>query len=139
MDALSGNTAAQTRPVPERAWATYTPQPYAYQGQRHGPPRTQHVKPPVAPNSVSHPETGQTKPGSSWPGGTTGQRQMEHVCFGCGKVGHIQINCPYKKAKPCAAAAARIQKEADTGTTGNVTPTDDAQEGETPPEDEDAE
>ena len=27
----------------------------------------------------------------------------------------------------------------DTGTTGNVTPADDAQEGETPPEDEDAE
>ena len=33
----------------------------------------------------------------------------------------------------------RIQKEADTGTTGNVTPADDTQEGETPPEDEDAE
>ena len=32
----------------------------------------------------------------------------------------------------------RIQKEADMGTTGNITPTDDAQEGETPPEDEDA-
>ena len=69
----------------------------------------------------------------------TGQRQTEHVCFGCGKVGHIQINCPYKKAKPRAAAAARIQKEVDMGMTGNVTPTDDAQEGETPPEDEDAE
>ena len=64
---------------------------------------------------------------------------MEHVCFGCGKVGHIQINCPYKKAKPHAAAAACIQKEVDMGMTGNVTPADDAQEGETPPEDEDAE
>ena len=65
---------------------------------------------------------------------------MEHICFGCGKVGHIQINCPYKKAKSHAAAAARIQtKEVDTGMTGNVTPADDAQEGETLPEDEDAE
>ena len=34
MDALSGNTAAQTRPAPKRAWAAYTRQPYAYQGQR---------------------------------------------------------------------------------------------------------
>ena len=33
---------------------------------------------------------------------------------------------------------ARIQKEVDMGTTGNVAPADDAQEGETPPEDEDA-
>ena len=64
---------------------------------------------------------------------------MEHVCFGCGKPGHIQINCPQKKAKSCAAAAVRIQKEADTGTTGNVAPADEAQEGETPPEDDDAE
>ena len=32
-----------------------------------------------------------------------------------------------------------IQKEVDTGTTGNIAPTDDAQQGETPPEDEDAE
>ena len=69
----------------------------------------------------------------------TGQKQTEHICFGCGKIGHIQINCPHRKAKSCAAAAARIQKEADMGTTGNVTPADDAQEGETPPEDEDAE
>ena len=79
------------------------------------------------------------KPGNSQPGGTTGQKQTEHVCFGCGKVGHIQANCPFKKAKSCAAAAVCIQKEVDTGTTGNVAPTDDAQEGETPPEDEDAE
>ena len=64
---------------------------------------------------------------------------MEHVCFGCGKAGHIQINCPQKKAKSRAAAAARIQKEADTGTTGNIAPTDEAQEGETPPEDDNAE
>ena len=64
---------------------------------------------------------------------------MEHICFGCGKAGHIQINCPHKKAKSHTAAAAHIQKEADTGTTGNITPADDAQEGETPPEDEDAE
>ena len=64
---------------------------------------------------------------------------MEHVCFGCGKIGHIQINCHYKKAKSHAAAAACIQKEADMGTTGNITPADDAQEGETPPEEEDAE
>ena len=92
----------------------------------------------VAPNGVSHPEAGQTKPGSSRPGGTTGHKQMEHVCFGCGKASHIQINCPQKKAKSCAAAAARIQKEADTGTTGNVAPADEAQEGETPPEDDDA-
>ena len=69
----------------------------------------------------------------------TGQKQMEHVCFGCGKIGHIQINCPHRKAKSHAAAAAHIQKEADTGTTGNVAPADDTQEGETPPEDEDAE
>ena len=99
----------------------------------HGPPQMQQVKLPVAPNGVSRPETGRIKPGSSWPGGTTGQRQIEHVCFGCGKVGHIQINCPYKKAKPHAAAAVRIQKEVDTGMTGNVAPMDDTQEGETPP------
>ena len=49
------------------------------------------------------------------------------------------INCPQKKAKSRAAAAARIQKEADTGMTGNVAPVDEAQEGETPPEDDDAE
>ena len=64
---------------------------------------------------------------------------MEHICFGCGKAGHIQINCPYKKAKSHAAAAVHIQTEVDTGMTGNIAPTDDAQEGETPPEDEDAE
>ena len=64
MDALSGNTAAQTRPVPKRARATYTPRPYTYQGQRpravvdHGPPQMQQAKPPVAPNGASHPETG---------------------------------------------------------------------------------
>ena len=64
---------------------------------------------------------------------------MEHICFGCGKAGHIQINCPFKKAKSCVAAAACIQKGVDTGTTGNVAPADNAQEGETPPEDEGAE
>ena len=64
---------------------------------------------------------------------------MEHICFGCGKAGHIQINCPHKKAKSRAAAAACIQKEVDTGTTGNIAPADDSQEGETPPEDEDTE
>ena len=69
----------------------------------------------------------------------TGQKQMEPICFGCGKIGHIQANCPDKKAKPHAAAAARIQKEAEMGMTGNVAPVDDAQEGETPPEDEDTE
>ena len=68
----------------------------------------------------------------------TGQKQAEHVCFGCGKVGHIQINFPYKKAKPCAAAAARIQQEENSGTTHDVAPTDDTQEGENPPEGEDA-
>ena len=68
----------------------------------------------------------------------TDQRQTEHVCFGCGKAGHIQINCPFKKAKSRTAAAVHMQKEADMGTTGNVAPTDDPQEGETPPEDEDA-
>ena len=105
----------------------------------HGSPQTQQAKPPVALNSASHPETGQIKPWSSQPGGMTGLRQTEHVCFGCGRVGHIQKNCPYKKAKPRAAAAVHIQKEVDTGTTGNIAPTDDTQEGETPPEDEDAE
>ena len=144
MDASSSNTAAQTRPAPERAWAAYMPQLYAYQGQwprtmaDHGLPQMQQVKPPVALNGMSRLETGRIKPGSSRPRGMTGQRQTEHVCFGCGRVGHIQINCPYKKAKPCAAAAAHIQKEVDTGTTGNVAPMDDAQEGKTPPEDEDA-
>ena len=58
--------------------------------------------------------------------------------FWCGKAGHIQINCPQKKAKSHTAAAAHIQKEADMGMTGNVAPTDEAQEGETPPEDDDA-
>ena len=99
----------------------------------------QQAKPSVAPNGVSHLATGQTKSGSSRPEGTTGQRQTEHVCFGCGKAGHIQINCPNKKAKSRTAAAARIQKEVDTGMTGNVAPADDTQEGETPPEDEDSE
>ena len=46
---------------------------------------------------------------------------------------------PDKKAKPRAAAAAHIQKEADMGMTGNIVPMDDTQEGETSPEDEDAE
>ena len=63
------------------------------------------------------------------------ETSAEHVCFGYGKVGHIQINCPYKKAKPRAAAAAHIQQEGDIGTTCNVTPADDAQEGETPADD----
>ena len=120
--------------MPKRAWATHTPQLDVGQGQQlmamadHGPPRT----------CMSRSETGQTKPGNSWLGGTTGQKQTEHVCFGCGKVGHIQANCPYKKAKLHATAAVRIQKEVDTGMTGNIAPADDTQEGETPPEDEDA-
>ena len=123
----------------------YNPRPYTYQGQRprtaadQGPPRMQQARQSVAPNGASCPETGRTKPGSSRPGGTTGQKQMEHVCFGCGKAGHIQINCPQKKAKSRAAAVVHIQTEVDTGTTGDVTPADDAQEGEAPPEDEDAE
>ena len=141
----SRNTAAQTKPTPKRAWETCTPQPYAPQGQwprvavDHGPPRTPQVRPSVALNGTSHPETGRTKPGNSQPGGTTGQKQVEHVCFGCGKVGHIQINFPYKKAKPRAAAAVHIQQEEDTGMTCNIAPTDDTQEGENLPEDEDAE
>ena len=56
----------------------------------------------------------------------TGQKQREHVGFGCGKVGHIQANCPDKNAKPQAAAAVHIQKEVDMGTTVDITPTDDA-------------
>ena len=70
-DASSGNAATQMRPMPERARVTYMPWLYAYQGQRpraavdHGPPRTQQVKPPVAPNGASRPETGRTKPESS--------------------------------------------------------------------------
>ena len=64
---------------------------------------------------------------------------MEHVCFGCGKVGHIQANCPDKKAKSHTEAAAHIQKEVDTGKKGDVAPVEDTQEGETPPEDEDTE
>ena len=145
MDTLSSNTAAQTKPVPERAQATYTPRPYTPQGQRpraavdHGPPRTPQVRPSVVPNGMSRLEPGRTKPGNSWPGGTTGQKQVEHVCFGCGKVGHIQINCPYKKAKPHTAAAAHIQQEENSGMTRDVAPTADAQEEKTPPEDEDAE
>ena len=87
----------------------------------------------------SRSEPGRKKPGNSWPGGMTGQKQAEHICFECGKVGHIQINCLYKKAKPCIAAAARIQQEENSGTTCDVTPTDDTQEGENPPEDEDTE
>ena len=43
------------------------------------------------------------------------------------------------KEKSCTAAAAHLQREVDMGTTGNVTPPDNTQEGETPPEDEDAE
>ena len=39
---------------------------------------------------------------------------------------------PDKKAKPRAAAAACIQQEADMGMTGNITPADDALEGEAP-------
>ena len=34
VDVSSSNTAAQTKPVPPRAWATYTPWPYIVQGQR---------------------------------------------------------------------------------------------------------
>ena len=106
----------------------------------HGPLNTTgEAGPSVAPNGASHSEAGQTKPGGSQPGGTTGQKQMEHICFGCGQAGHIQANCPNKKARSHAAAAVRIQKEVDTGTTGNIAPTDDTQEGETPPEDEDTE
>ena len=131
--------------MPERARTAYNPRPYAYQGQRprtvadQGPPRMQQARQSVAPNGASRPEAGRTKPGSSRPGGMTGQKQMEHVCFGCGKPGHIQINCPQKKAKSWATAAARIQKEADTGMTGNIAPADEAQEGETPPEDDNTE
>ena len=69
----------------------------------------------------------------------TETEEPEPVYFGCGKTSHIQVNCPDKKAKSCAAAAMCIQKEVDTGTAGNVAPMDDAQEGETPPEDEDTE
>ena len=79
-DVSSSNAAAQMKPVPERAQATYMPWPSTYQGQQpraaadHGPPQMQQAKPPVAPNGASHPETGQTKPGSSRPGGMTGQK-----------------------------------------------------------------
>ena len=97
------------------------------------------ARPSVALNGMSHSEPGRTKPGNSRPGGTTGQKQAEHVCFGCGKVGHIQINCPYKKAKPHAAAAAYIQQEENSGMTHDIAPADDTQEGENPHEDEDAE
>ena len=133
------------KPAPKRAWETYTPQLYAPQGQwpravvDHGPPQMPQARPSVALNSASHSESGQTKPGNSQTGGTTGQKQAEHICFGCGKVGHIQINCPYKKAKPRAAAAAHIQQKENSGTTCDVAPADDAQEGENPPEDEDTE
>ena len=77
MDALSSNTAAQMKPAPKRAWATYTPWPYAPQGQwpravaNHGPLQTPQARPSVALNSASHPETGQTKPENSQPGGMT--------------------------------------------------------------------
>ena len=67
----------------------------------------------------------------------TGQRQTEPVCYGCGKPGHIQANCPDKKAKLHTAAAC-VQKE-DMGTTDNVTPTDNLQGVEHPPEDKDIE
>ena len=77
------------------------------------------------------------RPGNSWLGGTTGQRQMEPICFVCGKTSYIQANCPDKKAKPCTAAAAHIQNEEHTGMRGNITPMDDTQEGETLPENED--
>ena len=51
---------------------------------------------------------------------------MEPVCYGCGKPGHIQANCPpNNKAKPCTAATC-VQKE-DTGTTDHVTPVDELQ------------
>ena len=91
VDTLSSNIAAQTKLVPERAQATYMPWPYVVQGQwpraavDHGPPQTPQVKLSVAPNSASCSETGWTKPGNSWLVGMTGQKQMEHVCFGCGK------------------------------------------------------
>ena len=143
-DVSSSNTATQTKPVPERVWATYMPRPSAGQGQwpravvDHGPPRTLQARLSVAQNSTSHSETGQMKPGNRQLGGMTGQKQTEHIC-GCGKVSHIQANCPIKKARSCVAAAVCIQKAVDTGTTGDVAPADDAQEGETPPEGKDTE
>ena len=113
------------KPAPEKAQATYMPQLYVGQGQRpravadHGPPQTPQARPSVALNGMSHSEAGQTKPGGSRLGGTPGQKQTEHICFGYGHVGHIHTN---KKARSRAAAAARIQKEVDMGMTGNVTP-----------------
>ena len=71
MDVSSSNNAAQTKPAPERAQATYMPWPYVYQGQwpraaaDHGPLQTQQAKPSVALNGTSRLETGRTKPGSS--------------------------------------------------------------------------
>ena len=121
-EASSGNAATQTRPAPERAWATYMPRPYAYQGQwpraaaDHGPPRTHQAKLPVAPNGASRPETGWTKPGSSRLGGTTGQIQAEHICFGCGKVGHIQIHkLPSQKGKIMRSSSSTYTKRSRHG------------------------
>ena len=70
-DALSSNATAQMKPTHKRAQATYTPQPYAGQGQRpraavdHGPLQTPQVRLSVTLNGASCSETGQTKPGSS--------------------------------------------------------------------------
>ena len=64
---------------------------------------------------------------------------MKPICYRCGKPGHIQENFPTNiKAKPCAAAAARVQIE-DAEMTDHVTPVDELQEEEQSPEDENIE
>ena len=106
----------------------------------HSPPQTPQVKPSVAQNGTSRSEASQTRPGNSRLGGTTGQKWIEPVGFGCGKIGHIQENCLDKRQSHALQQQhiyTHIQIEADTWRTGNVVPTDDTQEGETPPEDED--
>ena len=71
VDTSSSNSAAQMKPVPERAQATYMPRLYVAQGQRpraavdHGPLQTPQARPSVALNSMSCSENGQTKPGNS--------------------------------------------------------------------------
>ena len=61
---------------------------------------------------------------------------MEPICYGCGKPGHIQANCPTNnKAKPHATAAVCVQTE-DTETMDHVAPVNELREEEQPLEDE---
>jgi len=61
------------------------------------------MKPP-AHKGVSHPNTNQHKLAGMRVVPDAAPRKSELVCFGCGKPGHISLNCP-RQDRQCAAAA----------------------------------